>query len=36
MVTASISYPVIEPSNDPLLTTLSAAGTDSSWKKWWT
>ena len=28
MVTASISYPVIEPSNDPLLTTLSAAGTD--------
>ncbi len=28
MVTASISYPVIEPSKDPLLTTLSAAGTD--------
>ncbi len=28
MVTASISYPVIEPSTDPLLTTLSAAGTD--------
>ena len=28
MVTASISYPVIEPSQDPLLTTLSAAGTD--------
>ena len=27
MVTASISYPVIEPSTDPLLTTLSAAGT---------
>lgn len=28
MVTASISYPVIEPSKDPLLTTLSTAGTD--------
>ncbi|MFN9725931.1 COG3014 family protein [Acidovorax sp.] len=28
MVTASISYPVIEPSRDPLLTTLSAAGTE--------
>lgn len=28
MVTASISYPVIEPSKDPLLTTLSATGTD--------
>ena len=28
MVTASISYPAIEPSTDPLLTTLSAAGTD--------
>ena len=28
MVTASISYPVIEPSKDPLMTTLSAAGTD--------
>lgn len=28
MVTASISYPVIEPSKDPLLTTLSVAGTD--------
>ena len=28
MVTASISSPVIEPSTDPLLTTLSAAGTD--------
>ncbi len=28
LVTASISYPVIEPSSDPLLTTLSAAGTD--------
>ena len=28
MVTASISYPVIEPSKDPPLTTLSAAGTD--------
>ena len=28
MVTASISYPVIEPSKDPLLTPLSAAGTD--------
>ncbi|GAA4430422.1 hypothetical protein [Acidovorax lacteus] len=28
MVTASISYPVIEPSRDALLTTLSAAGTD--------
>ena len=28
LVTASISYPVIEPSRDPLLTTISAAGTD--------
>ena len=28
MVTASISYPVIEPSNDPLLSNLSAAGYD--------
>ena len=28
MVLTSISYPVIEPSTDPLLTTLSAAGTD--------
>lgn len=28
MVLTSISYPVIEPSKDPLLTTLSAAGTD--------
>ena len=28
LVTASISYPVIAPSTDPLLTTLSAAGTD--------
>ena len=28
LVTASISYPVIEPSSDPLLTTISAAGTD--------
>jgi len=28
MVTASISYPVIEPSTDPLLTSLTAAGTD--------
>jgi len=28
MVTASISYPVIEPSKDALLTTISAAGTD--------
>ncbi|MFN3377086.1 MAG: COG3014 family protein [Burkholderiaceae bacterium] len=28
MVTASISYPVIEPSRDAPLTTLSAAGTD--------
>ena len=36
MVTASISYPVIEPSKDPLLTTLSAAGTDLKLEKWWT
>jgi len=28
MVTASISYPVIEPSNDPLLAQVSAAGQD--------
>ena len=28
LVTASISYPVIEPSTDALLTDLSAAGTD--------
>ncbi len=28
LVTASISYPIIEPSTDPLLTTLSAAGTN--------
>ena len=28
LVTASISYPVIEPSKDALLTTISAAGTD--------
>lgn len=28
MVTASISYPVIEPSNDPLLSQVSAAGYD--------
>ena len=28
LVTASISYPVIEPSTDPLLTNLSAAGTN--------
>ena len=28
MVTASISYPVIEPSRDPLLTRVSAAGVD--------
>ena len=28
LVTASISYPVIEPSRDPLLTNLNAAGTD--------
>lgn len=28
MVTASISYPVIEPSNDPLLKQVSAAGQD--------
>ncbi|WP_265706820.1 COG3014 family protein [Verminephrobacter aporrectodeae] len=28
MITASISYPVIEPSHDPLLTRLSAAGSD--------
>ena len=28
MVTASISYPVIEPSNDPLLTQVSAGGQD--------
>ena len=28
LVTASLSYPVIEPSRDPLLTNLSAAGTD--------
>ncbi len=37
MVTASISYPVIEPSTDPLLTTLSAARhRPRSLKKWWT
>ena len=28
LVTASLSYPVIEPSRDPLLTNLSAAGKD--------
>ena len=28
LVTASISYPVIEPSNDPLLSQISAAGYD--------
>lgn len=28
LVTASISYPVIEPSNDPLLSQISAAGFD--------
>ncbi|BEU94392.1 lipoprotein [Acidovorax sp. DW039] len=33
MVTASISYPIIEPSNDPLLTTLSAAGTNLKMEK---
>ena len=35
MVTASISYPVIEPFHPPL-TTLSAAGTDLKLEKWWT
>lgn len=33
MVTASISYPIIEPSSDPLLTTLSAAGTNLKMEK---
>ena len=33
MVTASISYPVIEPSNDPLLSQVSAAGYDFKMEK---
>ena len=33
LVTGSISYPVIQPSTDPLLTRLSAAGTDFNLEK---